>query len=492
MVKHVVEVAAKRVAVIAGAGSNSTREAVELTAAARAAGADAALLISPYYNKPTQEGIFQHYRTVASETRLPIVIYNIPGRTASRIEPETSARLSRVTGIAGLKECGGDFIATSETILQSAPSFAVLSGDDANTLPMLEIGARGVISTASNISPAAVVALVRAHAAGDHARARQLHYELLPLCQALFVETNPIGVKTARSDPRPDPERGDAPAADRDREDQPRAPRGGAGRAAPRMKRVLIVGAGGRMGDALLRALGRSFSELRLGAALEYAGHPRLGAELEPGVKLGSDPRAACAQADVAIDFSSPESTMALLEVAEARGLPLVIGTTGIREEGEARIARAAERVPIVRAANFSIGIAVLLDLVAEAARRLEGYQIDVLEMHHDQKLDAPSGTALALARSAAAARGQDLQQAAVYARQGQTGKRDPAAIGLQALRLGDSVGEHTVYFAGPGERVELAHRAFSRDNFAAGALRAAAWVIGRTPGLYGMRDVLG
>ena len=257
------------------------------------------------------------------------------------------------------------------------------------------------------------------------------------------------------------------------------------------MKRVLIVGAGGRMGEALLRALGRSFSELRLGAALEYAGHPRLGAELEPGVKLGSDPRAACAQADVAIDFSSPESTLALLEVAEARGLPLVIGTTGIREEGEARIARAAERVPIVRAANFSIGIAVLLDLVAEAARRLEGYQIDVLEMHHDQKLDAPSGTALALARRAASARGQDLQRAAVYARQGQTGKRDPAAIGLQALRLGDSVGEHTVYFAGPGERVELAHRAFSRDNFAAGALRAGAWVIGRTPGLYSMADVL-
>ena len=258
------------------------------------------------------------------------------------------------------------------------------------------------------------------------------------------------------------------------------------------MTRVLVVGAGGRMGEALLRALTQTFSELRLGAALEYASHPRLGAELAPGVKLGADPRAACAQADVGIDFSSPESTMALLEAAEPRGLPLVIGTTGIRQEGEARIARAAERLPIVRAANFSIGIAVLLELVAEAARRLEGYQIDVLEMHHDQKLDAPSGTALALARSAASARGQDLQHAAVYARQGQTGKRDPKAIGLQALRLGDSVGEHTVYFAGPGERVELAHRAFSRDNFAAGALRAAAWLVGRPPGLYGMRDVLG
>lgn len=256
------------------------------------------------------------------------------------------------------------------------------------------------------------------------------------------------------------------------------------------MTRVLVVGAGGRMGEALVRALARS-TELRLGAALEHAGHPRLGAELAPGVKLAADPHAACANADVAVDFSSPESTLALLDVAEARGLPLVIGTTGLRADADARIARAAERVAVVRGANFSIGIAVLLDLVAEAARRLEGYQIDVLEMHHDQKLDAPSGTALALARAAAAARGQELQHVAVYAREGITGKRDPNAIGLQALRLSDSVGEHTVYLGGPGERVELAHRAFSRDNFAAGALRAARWVIGRTPGLYAMRDVL-
>jgi 4-hydroxy-tetrahydrodipicolinate synthase len=196
-VRHVVEVANKRVPVIAGAGSNSTREAIELTAAARSAGADGALLISPYYNKPTQEGIFQHYRAVALETRLPIVIYNIPGRTGSRIESETSARLSRVAGVAGLKECGGDFVATSETIAQAAPSFAVLSGDDAVTLPMLAIGARGAISTLANVAPAAAAELTRAYAAGNHARARQLHYELLPLTQALFIESNPIPVKTA-------------------------------------------------------------------------------------------------------------------------------------------------------------------------------------------------------------------------------------------------------------------------------------------------------
>ena len=166
VVRHVVEVAAKRVPVVAGTGSNSTREAIELTSAARSAGADGALLISPYYNKPTQEGIFQHYRMVALETRLPIVLYNIPGRTASRIEPDTTARLSRIPGVIGLKESCGDFAATAETINASAPDFSVVSGDDALTLPMLAIGARGVISTVSNIAPRAMAELVRAFAAG--------------------------------------------------------------------------------------------------------------------------------------------------------------------------------------------------------------------------------------------------------------------------------------------------------------------------------------
>jgi len=197
VVRHVVEVTAKRVPVVAGTGSNSTREAIELTSAARAAGADGALLISPYYNKPTQEGIFQHYRTVAQETQLPIVVYNIPGRTASRIEPETIARLSHVPGVVGLKESGGDLEATAATILASAREFSVVSGDDALTLPMLAIGGRGVISTVSNIAPRAMAELVRHFAAGDLAHARRLHFELLPIIQALFIETNPIPVKTA-------------------------------------------------------------------------------------------------------------------------------------------------------------------------------------------------------------------------------------------------------------------------------------------------------
>jgi 4-hydroxy-tetrahydrodipicolinate reductase len=256
------------------------------------------------------------------------------------------------------------------------------------------------------------------------------------------------------------------------------------------MTRVLVVGAAGRMGQSLLRGIAAS-ADLKLGAALEHPAHPQQGAEIAPGVKLGSDPRAACAQADVALDFSSPSSTLALVDAAESCGLPLVIGTTGLGADAEARIGHAAKRLAIVRAANFSIGATVMLELVAEAALRLQGYEIDILEMHHDQKVDAPSGTALGLARAAATARGQQLQDVAVYTREGLTGKRDPEAIGLQSLRLSDSIGEHTVYFAGPGERIEIAHRALSRENFTAGALRAARWLVGRASGLYAMRDVL-
>ncbi len=197
VVEIVVSAVRGRVPVVAGTGSNSTREAIELTRHAKEAGADAALLISPYYNKPTQDGIFLHYREVAEESGLPLVLYNIPGRTSSRIDPETTARLSRVPGIVGLKEAGGDLGMTSQTILQSAPDFSVLSGDDALTLPMLAIGVRGVISTTANVAPVEMLAITRAYLDGDPDRARRLHYELLPIMNALFIETNPIPVKTA-------------------------------------------------------------------------------------------------------------------------------------------------------------------------------------------------------------------------------------------------------------------------------------------------------
>jgi 4-hydroxy-tetrahydrodipicolinate synthase len=197
VIRHVVEVTSGRVPVIAGTGSNSTREAVEFTREARRAGADAALLISPYYNKPTQDGIFHHYRMVAEQVGLPLIPYNIPGRTASTIEPDTSARLSRLDAVIGLKEAGGDLAKTADTIAHSLETFAVLSGDDALTLPMLAIGGRGVISTTSNVAPVEMAEITRAFLAGRPDAAREAHYRLLPLMQALFCETNPIPVKTA-------------------------------------------------------------------------------------------------------------------------------------------------------------------------------------------------------------------------------------------------------------------------------------------------------
>ncbi len=256
------------------------------------------------------------------------------------------------------------------------------------------------------------------------------------------------------------------------------------------MTRILVVGAGGHMGRHVLRAI-EAAEGVRIAAAFEKASHPDIGKEVSPGVVLSSDLREAAGQAQVAIDFSSPSGTMALLEVAIPRILPVVVATTGLDAPALARIENASKKIAVVHAANFSIGITVLLDLVAQAARRLKSYEIDVLEMHHDRKVDAPSGTALALGRAAAEARDLDLDRVAVYHREGITGPRPADAIGMQSLRLGDSVGEHTVYLAGAGERIELSHRALSRENFAAGAVRAARWAVAQPPGLYSMKDVI-
>jgi 4-hydroxy-tetrahydrodipicolinate synthase len=197
VVEVVVAAARGRVQVVAGTGSNSTREAIELTRHAKEAGADAALLISPYYNKPTQAGIVAHYAAIARETGLPLLAYNIPGRTASNVLPETLARLADIEQVVGVKEACGDISQIGHVIAVTPDDFSVLSGDDALTLPVLALGGDGVISTTSNVAPAEMVELVRAFRASDLARARDLHYRLLPLFDALFAETNPIPVKAA-------------------------------------------------------------------------------------------------------------------------------------------------------------------------------------------------------------------------------------------------------------------------------------------------------
>ena len=197
VVEITIEAAAGRVPVVAGTGSNSTAEAISLTQHAKEAGAAGALLLSPYYNKPTQEGIYAHYAAVARETALPLVIYNIPGRTASNIAPGTIGRLAKLEHIVGIKEASGDLDQISHVVAACPDDFAVLSGDDSLTLPLMSVGGKGVISTSSNVAPTKMKELVRRFEAGDAAGARALHHELLPLFEALFCETNPIPVKAA-------------------------------------------------------------------------------------------------------------------------------------------------------------------------------------------------------------------------------------------------------------------------------------------------------
>jgi len=199
VVRHVVKFARGRVPVIAGTGSNSTVEAITLTTLARNAGADAALLISPYYVKPTQEGIFQHYRAVAEATRFPLILYNIPGRTASKIEAATVARLAEIEQIVGLKESTGSLDDVQEVIRLCGNRIEVYSGDDSLTLPIMAVGGCGVISVAANIVPRKSADVTAAALAGDWTLARTRHFEMLPLSRSLFVETNPIPVKAALS-----------------------------------------------------------------------------------------------------------------------------------------------------------------------------------------------------------------------------------------------------------------------------------------------------
>jgi len=199
--KQVVELTVQavrgRAKVIAGTGSNATAEAIDLTRHARDVGADGALLISPYYNKPTQEGIYRHYEAVARAVDLPILVYNIPGRTASNVLPETLARLAEIENVAGVKEASGNIEQISNVVRLCGPDFIVLSGDDTFTLPVLAVGGHGVISAAANVTPRDFVDLCRTWEAGDIERAQAIHRKILPLCAALFLETNPIPLKAA-------------------------------------------------------------------------------------------------------------------------------------------------------------------------------------------------------------------------------------------------------------------------------------------------------
>jgi len=263
------------------------------------------------------------------------------------------------------------------------------------------------------------------------------------------------------------------------------------------MIKVVIAGASGRMGRALLEALAAA-PDLSLYAALDRPGSPALGRDAGEliGTQLGAlvsdDVTAALAGADVLIDFTRPEATLHHLAVCREKGVAAVIGTTGFDAQGKAAIAAAAKHIPVVFAPNMSVGVNLALKLLDTAARVLnEGFDIEIVEAHHRHKVDAPSGTALGMGEVIARTLGRDLSQCAVYGREGVTGERDPSTIGFATVRGGDIVGDHTVLFAGTGERIEITHKASSRATFALGALRAARFLQSNVAGMYDMQDVL-
>ena len=260
---------------------------------------------------------------------------------------------------------------------------------------------------------------------------------------------------------------------------------------------LAIAGVSGRMGRALLEAIATD-TDCALAAAIDRPGSPLVGQDAGvlyggvSGVTVVDRAEATLGNSQALIDFTRPEATMTYLDVCVATQVPIVIGTTGFDDVGTSRIEAAARHIPIVFAPNMSVGVNLLMKLAELAAQVLdEGYDIEIIEAHHRHKVDAPSGTALGLGHAVARTLKRNLATCAVYGREGTTGERAPGTIGFATVRGGDIVGDHTLMFAGIGERIELTHKASSRATFAQGALRAAKWLQGQAPGLYDMRDVL-
>lgn len=264
------------------------------------------------------------------------------------------------------------------------------------------------------------------------------------------------------------------------------------------MMKIAIAGASGRMGRMLIETV-LAADDTELVGALDREGSPALGHDAgaflgrETGVRITADLDAALANAEYLIDFTRPEGTLAHLAIAEKHGVKMIVGTTGFSEEDKARLAKGAERVAVVFAPNMSVGVNATFKLLEVAAKILNtGYDIEIIEAHHRHKVDAPSGTALRMGEVVAEALGRDLKECAVYGREGVTGERDPSTIGFATVRGGDIVGDHTVLFAGIGERIEITHKSSSRLSYAQGSLRAARFLAQHKTGLFDMQDVLG
>ncbi|MDK2847179.1 MAG: 4-hydroxy-tetrahydrodipicolinate reductase [Desulfuromonadales bacterium] len=265
------------------------------------------------------------------------------------------------------------------------------------------------------------------------------------------------------------------------------------------MIKVAVNGAAGRMGGRLITAI-KETEGLQLTGALEHVESPMLGEDAGTtagcgalNVPISSDLDAVLQATDILIDFTFPEVSLRNLEACARLGKGLVIGSTGFTPEQRARVDELAQTIPVVLAPNMSVGVNACFKLLKEAARILgDDFDVEIVELHHNKKKDSPSGTAVRMGEIVADALGRDYNECAVYHREGMCGARTHEEIGMQTVRGGDIVGEHTVYFIGMGERIEISHRAMSRDMFARGAVRAAAWLAGKAPGLYDMQDILG
>ncbi len=478
VIARTVKRAGKRAHVVAGCGSNSTLEATHLTREAHRSGADAVMLVVPYYNRPTQDGLVQHYVTVAREVPCPVVVYNVPGRTGIDLLPDALAKIvDAAPNVVAVKEATGNVLRAQELVrrFRGAPGGDVRRRR-ADVADDRRRGARGDQRHGESFS------------CGGGARdgAGPLRR---PRC-------GPAGAPGALAGtrghvPRVEPGAGEGRARGEriDARRRSRAARGrvgadargdcrrrfGVGRDADggaTVMRIAVVGARGRMGSTVVR--------LATEQGLEVV------AAIDAGDRMTVLSRSG---AEVAIDFSSPGATTELADVAAAAGIAIVSGTTGLDEGAFAALNRAAASVAVAWEPNMSVGVHVLGALVASAIRMLgPDVDVEIVEAHHRLKVDAPSGTALRLAEIARGARGGARF---VHGREGRPGAREQAEIGIHAMRGGDVIGEHSVHLMGVGERIELVHRASSRDLFAGGALRVARWIAGREPGRYGMADVL-
>jgi 4-hydroxy-tetrahydrodipicolinate reductase len=265
------------------------------------------------------------------------------------------------------------------------------------------------------------------------------------------------------------------------------------------MLNITVIGAAGKMGSRII-TLSKDDKTINVIRAVENEGHKNIGQDIgdvlslaQAGIKLVYSVKDVMEKTDVCIDFSNPEATILCLKTLSEHPVPVVIGTTGFKNQQTDEIKSYAEKAPCVFAPNMSVGVNLLLRVLKDIAQVTgDDYDVEIIEAHHRLKKDAPSGTAMKMAQILASALNRNLEETAVYARKGLIGKRTQKEIGIQTIRAGDIVGEHTVLFGGLGERIEITHKASSRDTFARGALKAAVWVSQQPPGLYDMQDVLG